>query len=112
MTSERLTAKKTTPLTMTWKISHSLLNVSLGNVSAHETSRTSQALNYESPSASRWRATRMTGASEVMADAALGFALSQSAKGGRKPAMLVRLVRVQKIEMGKICSVGQCQFCS
>jgi hypothetical protein len=48
----------------------------------------------------------------VMADAALGFALSQSAKGGRKPAMLVRLVRVQKIEMGKICSVGQCQFCS
>lgn len=51
----------------------------------------------------------MTGASEVMADAALGLALSQSAKGGRNPAMLVRLVRVQKIEMGKICSIGQCQ---
>jgi hypothetical protein len=55
-------------------------------------------------------ATKMTGASEVIADAALGFALSQFAREGMKPAILVRLVRVQKREIGKICSSSALLF--
>jgi hypothetical protein len=48
------------------------------------------------------RATRITGAKEVIVDAAFGFAFNQSSSGGRKPPIVVRDVRVQKNDTGKI----------
>ena len=48
------------------------------------------------------RATRMTGASDVMADDALGWALRKFCSGLMKPAMLVKLVKAQNRETGKI----------
>jgi hypothetical protein len=45
-------------------------------------------------------ATRMTGASEVMALDALGFFASQSASGGMNPAIFDNDVRAQKRETG------------
>jgi hypothetical protein len=48
------------------------------------------------------RATRITGAREVMADAESGFASNQDLSCGRKPAMLVRDVKAQKRDTGKI----------
>lgn len=47
-------------------------------------------------------ATRMTGARDVMVDAAFGFAFSQSSSCGIKPPMVVKDVRVQKNDTGKI----------
>lgn len=48
-------------------------------------------------------ATRMTGAKEVIVDAAFGLASSHCCRSGIKPPMVVRDVRVQKKETGKIC---------
>ena len=51
-------------------------------------------------------ATRMTGAREVMVEAAFGFAFSQSSSCGMKPPMVVSDVRVQKNDTGKICHIS------
>jgi hypothetical protein len=48
-------------------------------------------------------ATRMTGASEVMDDTAFGFASSHFLSAGTKSPIVVRDVKVQKKETGKIC---------
>jgi hypothetical protein len=57
-------------------------------------------------------ATRMTGASDVMAEAAFGFASSQRLNCGRNPAMLVNDVKAQSSDTGKICGSASLIFLS
>jgi hypothetical protein len=45
----------------------------------------------------------MTGARDVMEDAAFGFLSSHCLSGGRKPPILSREVREQNNDTGKIC---------
>lgn len=47
-------------------------------------------------------ATKMTGAREVIVDAAFGLAFNHFSNGGRKPPIVVSDVRVQKKDTGKI----------
>lgn len=47
-------------------------------------------------------ATRITGANDVMVEAAFGLASSQACNAGMKPPIVVREVSVQKKETGKI----------
>jgi len=49
------------------------------------------------------RATRITGASDVIADAVFGWALRNFCNGLMKPEMLFRLVNAQSSDTGKIC---------
>jgi hypothetical protein len=49
------------------------------------------------------KATKMTGARDVIVVAELGFASSHFRRGGRKPPILDKEVREQKSPTGKIC---------
>lgn len=51
-------------------------------------------------------ATKMTGAREVMAEAALGLLSRNALRGFMKPAMFVRDARAQRRETGNICRKG------
>lgn len=48
----------------------------------------------------------MTGAREVMAEAALGLLSRNALRGFMKPAMFVRDARAQRRETGNICRKG------
>jgi hypothetical protein len=116
---EKLTAKNTTPLTITTcqlcpstlleiylqnfqNLSKTLLcipsRVTIVSALLAMTSKMGQMAIVS-------RATRITGTREVIADAAFGFASSQSRNCGKKPAMLVKDVNAQSRETGKICAV-------
>lgn len=50
------------------------------------------------------KATKMTGARDVIVVAEFGFASSHLRRGGRNPPMFDKEVREQKSPTGKICS--------